>query len=257
MVCAESDLLQLKSAQETSLVPTSTCCSVVAPCLVTARDRHTDPVDFLARREGAWRCTWCCMLFSSCLRTTHLMCMLVSLEGLGCFWENLKEPREQKLAGLATACPGRSAWQQGGHWLLAGMLEAQRALAASLHITLSTASGGKYCIPGKSFHPDRCQWYFTWGHLVEEHHTAGAARPSSGLELAGRRAALLQSMQFAMEKPPVENIPLRRSRKQCSVNLLNLILVFIPQNLFCCFLTGKDWKKKKERVLRNPWFGGK
>lgn len=43
MVCAESDLLQLKSAQETSLVPTSTCCSVPGDSKGQAHRSHWFP----------------------------------------------------------------------------------------------------------------------------------------------------------------------------------------------------------------------
>lgn len=166
MVHVESDLLQLKPAWETSLVSKGPWFSVVfALCLLTNKGQlHSSPfISLLGRKEcGNAHCAARCFQ-AVCILYTLSVCWqtVVSLESLGCLWENLKELLEQKLAGLATAGSGKPAWQQGSYWLLIGILEASRALAMSYNIILSTAflssGGGENCIPGKSFNPNQCK----------------------------------------------------------------------------------------------------
>lgn len=108
MVCVESDLLQLKSAWETSLVSKGPCFSVFfAPCLVTNKGQlHSSAsISLLGGKEcGNARCASHCFQAVSMLYTlATCWWTIVSLESLGFLWENLKELLEQKLAGLTAA----------------------------------------------------------------------------------------------------------------------------------------------------------
>ena len=129
VVHVESELLQLKSAWETSSVPKGPCFSMVfAPWLVTNKGQlHSSPcISLLGRKRYGNACCAAHCFQDVCMLNALSICSwaIVSLESLERLSENLKELLEWKLAGLATAWPGRSAWQQRSHCLLFGTLEA-------------------------------------------------------------------------------------------------------------------------------------
>lgn len=127
MVCVESDLLQLKSAQETCLVPAGTCCSVVlAPYLVTARDRRTAPRWFPCRegRSMEMRMVLPAVLQLSAYNTPHVYAGV-----FGGSWVPLGEPERAawtkasrsghclpREVSMAAGRPLASHWHASGHW---------------------------------------------------------------------------------------------------------------------------------------------